>query len=108
MTSDQWDWWRRQLAGEYPETSPGDPKSGFYRDTFRKSNGTKKREKAHRYVAIWRDESGDVNCRVSEGYEPKHIDEIDELFSSVARDAISAEDYQMLAGVELEGWENVA
>ena len=99
--NDQYDWWRRQLAGEYPEVSPGDPKSGFYRESFYKSNGTKKREKAWRYIAIWRDESV-VNCRVSEGYEPKHLDEIDELFSWCCRNAITEDEYQLVTRQDLD------
>ena len=86
---DQWEWWNSALRGEKPETTPGTPHSGFYRD------GNK------RAVAIWND-GGTWFCTVTAGYCPRHLDEIDELFGFVCRKPISRAVY--MAHAEGLGW----
>ncbi|RJP45479.1 hypothetical protein C4587_00865 [Candidatus Parcubacteria bacterium] len=76
--SDIWEFWRRSLLGEKPETTPGTPHAGFYRD------------RSSRAVAIWKDGEQWV-CSVTSGYCPRHKDEIDELFGFVCRAPITRE-----------------
>lgn len=73
-----WSFWTRALAGEKPETTPGTPWPGFYRD------------RSTRAVAIWK-QDGAFQCVVTSGYCPKHQDEIDELFGFVCRSPITRE-----------------
>jgi hypothetical protein len=68
----------------------GNPQSGFYRD------GNK------RAVAIWRDENGALQWSVTAGYNPRHEDEIDEVFGFVLSKPISREIY--MAHAEGKGW----
>lgn len=79
---DQWHYWASALSGNIIEDliQRGNPQSGFYRD------------RSKRAIAIWRDETG-LRCQVSSGYEPRHTDEIDELFGFVCRSPISRELY---------------
>jgi hypothetical protein len=76
MSEAQWNFWLASMRGERPETTPGHPHSGFYRD------------RSSRAVAIWYE--GDVcRCEVTSGFRPRSIDEIDQVFSFVCRAPIS-------------------
>ncbi len=79
--SDQWRYWSAALQGDFIEEliAKGQPQSGFYRD------------RSKRAVAIWRDESGALQCLVTSGYQPRHDDEIDEIFGWVCRQPITRE-----------------
>lgn len=89
--SDEWDFWIEQLSGGAPETTPGRPHSGFYRDRYYAPTGDgKKREKRSRAVAIWQ-QDGEFICAVTAGYQPRHLDEIDALFSNCCRAPITRE-----------------
>jgi hypothetical protein len=78
-----WSWWKEALAGGTPETTPGHPHPGFYRDQHR------------RVVAIWytEEETPSLMCATSAGYVPTEPDEIDELFSRVCRTPITRDFY---------------
>jgi len=76
----QWLYWQNALKGVFMEDmiQRGQPQSGYYRD------------RSKRAVAIWRNpESGALLCLVTSGYEPRHADEIDELFGFVCRSPIT-------------------
>ena len=87
---DQWAFYHAQLHGETPETTPGTPHAGFFRD------GNK------RAVAIWRGDDGVWNCTATSGYVPRHLDEIDELFGFVCRHPITRSVYMNV--FEGKGW----
>lgn len=82
----EWTFWANALQGNFIESliQRGNPQSGFYRD------------RSARAVAIWR-EDGKLSCAVTGGYEPKHPDEIDELFGFVCRAPITRELYMHIA-----------
>lgn len=80
--SNEWTYWASAIKGEIIEDliQRGQPQSGFYRD------------RSQRAIAIWRDDTG-IRCQVTSGYEPRHADEIDELFGFVCRSPISRDLY---------------
>jgi len=80
--SNEWQYWATALKGEFIEDliQRGQPQSGFFRD------------RSKRAVAIWRDDTG-IRCQVTSGYEPRHADEIDELFGFICRTPITRELY---------------
>jgi hypothetical protein len=89
---DQWTFWAAMLCGEKRDDliQKGNPQSGFYRDGNRRA------------VAIWRDENNKLQWSVTAGYNPRHEDEIDELFGFVLGTPISREVY--MAHAEGKGW----
>lgn len=109
---DGWDFWRFQLAGGLPETTPGTPHSGFYllreRHKRRRQDGERKIgtmdmvKTYHWPCAIWLDETG-WHCVVTRvprdkmpGCETTHttrIERVDSTFSICCRDAITHDDY---------------
>jgi hypothetical protein len=95
--SGEWDFWIEQLGGGAPETTPGRPHSGFYRDRYYAPTGDgKKREKRSRAVAIWQ-QDGEFICTVTVGYQPRHLDEIDALFANCCRAPITRDLYMLIA-----------
>ena len=81
IDANDWTYWASALNGNFIEDliQRGNPQSGFYRD------------RSKRAVAIWRDDSGALLCSVTDGYCPRHADEIDELFGFVLRTPITRE-----------------
>jgi len=81
IDANDWTYWASALNGEFIEDliQRSQPQSGFYRD------------RSKRAVAIWRDETGTLLCSVTDGYCPRHADEIDELFGFVLRTPITRE-----------------
>jgi hypothetical protein len=75
----QWAYWMSALAGKPNRDliQRGNPQSGYYRD------------RAKRAVAIWRDNQGALKWAVTSGYNPKHPDELDELFGFVCNSPIT-------------------
>lgn len=81
---DEWAFWRESLAGGKPETTPGTPHSGFFRD------------KSKRAIAIWTED--DVwMCAATSGHAPRRQDEIDDMFGFVCRAPITRELYMTIA-----------
>ncbi len=89
MSQTDYDFWKAAIRGDRPETTPGTPHCGFYRDSNKRA------------VAIWR-EDGEYVCQVTSGYTPRHLDEIDGLFAFVCRTPITREVY--LAKQRGEPW----
>ncbi len=86
--SDTFDFWRAQMAGKNPPLPPravageaDPPQAGYYRTRDGRS------------VAFWLD-GEEWLCAVSSGYQPTKGDQMEELFGSVCRNAVSYEDYQ--------------
>lgn len=105
MSSD-YDFYFAQLdaqagKGKPPETTPGTPHAGFYRnrryvrdDSAPESDrGPKKRKLIHEPIAFWKD-NGVMFCARKIGRAPEQLDEIDELFSQCCRDAVTEEAYR--------------
>jgi len=86
---DHYAFWKSAMRGDRPETTPGTPHCGFYRDSNKRA------------VAIWK-EDGAFVCQVTSGYTPRHLDEIDELFGFVCRSPITRDVY--LAKQRGEPW----
>jgi hypothetical protein len=106
--TDPWQFWRDQIAGLEPETTPGTPHAGYYhlrrRITYPNphptAGGPRRKVKVyHDPVAIWRDETG-WNCLITrEEGGASHItnvDAIDNIFSRCCRDALTYEKYLTL------------
>jgi hypothetical protein len=89
MSQTDYDFWKASIRGDRPETTPGTPHCGFYRDSNKRA------------VAIWR-EDGEYVCQVTSGYTPRHLDEIDGLFGFVCRSPITRDVY--LAKQRGEPW----
>lgn len=86
--------------GKPPETTPGTPHAGFYRnrryvrdDSAADAPGPKKRKLIHEPIAFWK-EDGVMFCARKIGRAPERLDEIDELFSQCCRDAVTEEAYR--------------
>jgi hypothetical protein len=99
--SDQWDFWRAQLAGENPDFTPGNPESGFYKTRRRRTEyapvlGQRRNKVTVTFepVAIWRDENG-LNCVVGKQFITD-ADRVDEIFSYCLRNAIEHEEFERL------------
>jgi hypothetical protein len=92
MSNDQWQFWRDQLAGKNPETTPGHPHTGIYRQKTSKKGQNGERIPVDRSVYIWW-QDGKCFCLVSDGFCPKVPDEIDELFARVCRNAVTKAQY---------------
>ncbi len=86
-----------QLAGEKPETTPGNPQAGFYRRSYHASTGEKRREKRWEAIAIWYEDGSPVCERQAFDGSRMKPDEIDELFSQCCRDAIPEDVYRTVA-----------
>lgn len=85
-----WDFWASAMAGEKPETTPGTPHQGFYRN---------KRDA----IAIWQsDDTGEWLCLLNGKQFSRPIDEIDALFARCCRTPISHEVY--LEAVSSGNW----
>lgn len=102
--SDEWNFWREQLVGNNPETTPGTPHAGYYvnrnRQTYRNPNPGpgKPRHKVrtvYEPVAIWKDETGWLCLIHGEAgvRELSDTDAIDNVFSYVCRTAIPHDEY---------------
>lgn len=103
--ADDFTFWRAQLAGKNPETTPGTPHSGYYRSRRWVSDkaNTGKRVAIYEPVAIWKE--GDKFCCLIGTRDLSKLpdDEIDnDVFAGCCRDAISYETYQ--AALNGEGW----
>lgn len=92
---DAYQFWRDQLKGLEPETTPGTPHAGFYRGG---SSGAKyKRKVPLSVVAIWQDETDEWIARTDrKGAAPVvqrgcNVDEF--VFPRVCRNAISRDEY---------------
>lgn len=103
--SDEWRFWKAQLAGETPETTPGTPHSGFFilrrrytrhnDDPGRKPGDPRKKvTTVHLPVAIWFDGGWHAVIGKEEYY--RYIDMIDDVFSRSCRNAISYDEYERL------------
>ena len=103
--SDLWQFWRDEIAGLNPETTPGTPHAGYYlarrRESFPNPNpgvGQPRRKVVtyHDPVAIWHDESG-WHCLITrEGSTPVYLTDVeqtDQLFSRCCREAITYSKY---------------
>lgn len=117
--TDEWTFWREQLAGREPETTPGTPHAGYYinrnRQTYRNPNPRpgeprNKIDMTYEPCAIWKDETG-WHCLIhgkKAEREYSDTDTIDEIFSRVCRMAIPYDEYQQRAAEMMENYlENV-
>ena len=99
MSYDPYAFWRAQLAGENPETTPGTPHAGYY--TSGSAGTAYKRERPVDFIAIWQDDDGEWVARTDQANGEVRITTgwaVDEfVFSRCCRNAIEYEDY--LAGV---------
>lgn len=103
VTADIWQFWRDQLDGLEPETTPGTPHAGYYilrrrlKTPNPKPGPGKPRNKVtetHLPVAIWQDD-GRWIAFVGRNEEYTDADYIDErIFSVACRRAITFEEYQ--------------
>lgn len=98
--SNDFQYWRDQLAGKQPETRlPAQPEAGYYRakrgDAAYKAALKSGEAKGVGWnaIAIWR-EGDNWLCTKQFGRDPEHHDEICELFASICRNAITYEVYQ--------------
>jgi hypothetical protein len=101
--TDDFSFWRAQLAGQNPDFTPGQPESGFYKTRRRKTEyapvlGQRRNKVTVTFepVAIWRDDAG-LHCVMGAHPNQQHItdaDRIDECFSYCCRSAISHEEYE--------------
>jgi hypothetical protein len=105
---DQLNWYYDQLAGLEPETTPGEPKAGFYllrrrivrpnRDPNRRPGDARNKvTTVHVPVEIWHD--GGWNMKIThDGAEEywRDPDFIDEQFSRCCRNAITRTEYERL------------
>ena len=104
---DRWQFWRGQIAGLNPETTPGTPHCGYFLARRRESApnpsprvGEPRRKVAtfHDPVAIWFDESG-WHCLITREDGARHftdIDAIDNVFSRCCREALPYTEYLKL------------
>lgn len=93
--TDAYHFWRSQLAGENPDTTPGTPHAGFY--TSGSAGASYKRERPTDYIAIWQDEDGDWIARTDQSNGQVKFNrgwQVDEfVFPRCCRNAISYEEY---------------
>jgi hypothetical protein len=103
--SEEWRFWKAQLAGETPETTPGTPHAGFYilrrrhtrenDDPNRKPGDPRKKVTTEDLpVAIWLDGSWHMVIGKEEYY--RDVDRIDDTFSRCCRNAIDHETYERM------------
>lgn len=103
--SAEWNFWREQLAGGAPETTPGTPHAGFFllrRRHTRPNNDPNRKPGDPRNkvttemspVAIWHDDGWHMVIGREEYY--RDVDRIDETFSRCCRAAITHEEYERL------------
>jgi len=101
---DGYEFWRGQLAGLMPEVTKGQPQAGYYRNRYTSQYGDrkklvetgdeKKREVAWEAIAFWWEDDALLCARSKFGDGSKmQADEIDELFGSCCRYAVSYEAY---------------
>jgi len=102
--SDEWTFWREQLVGAEPKTTPGTPHAGYYinrnRQTYRNPEPGvgKPRHKVnltYEPCAIWKDETG-WHCLIhgKEGTRyTQDVEQIDYIFSRVCRTAVPHDEY---------------
>lgn len=105
--TDLWAFWMAELAGKAPETTPGTPHAGFYANDWRQSfpnpnptvGGPRRKIRIIPGVsAIWF-ENGEWLCRTDTPETVSLVsgtDNVDGIFSRVARKAISYDRYQEL------------
>ena len=90
--ADAWDFWKRSLAGECPETTPGTPHHGFYIvKRYVSIPGGAKRVLTDFPVAIWQ-EDGAWFAQVHDllgAFNTSQIDEVDDIFASCCRSPIT-------------------
>lgn len=87
--TDQYDFWRRRLAGEIVPIHDGEPQAGFYRLTNR--NGE------HHPVAYWFGQDGTLRCRIGGKDVARQI--ADERWPWASKNPITHETYQaVIAG----------
>lgn len=96
---DPWDFWRRSLAGEKPETTPGQPHSGFFiLKQYFSLPFAAKRVLCDCPVAIWL--VGDQWTAVTDDFRNRWIEErlelVDDIFARVARAPITKERYDTM------------
>lgn len=101
---DGYEFWRAQLNGEKPETTPGTPHAGFYLNPWRESypnpsptvGGPRRKVRIIPGVsAIWKD-GDNWFCRTDTPEIVKLVegqDAVDDIFSRVCRNAIPHEKY---------------
>jgi hypothetical protein len=103
--ADPWSFWRDQLNGYEPPTSPGKPHAGFFLLRERKRTPVEKQEIGgsrwnvktnHWPCAIWQDDDG-WHCVITKQEATSHLTDlsaIDEgIFSRCCRAAIRHDDY---------------
>lgn len=103
--TDAWAFWRAQLEGEQPETTPGTPHAGFFihRRRWTRDNDDQNRKpgdprkkvtKEDLPVAIWFDAGWHMVIGKEEYY--RDVEKIDETFSMCCRNAITHDEYERL------------
>lgn len=106
--TDAWQFWRDQLAGKSPETTPGTPHAGYFTSAHYVSLPyAKKRTLVESPVAIWCDDSEwrAVEHGLMHGITLTRADDIDELFGRVCRSAITYETYTEMVAT-IDQWRN--
>lgn len=94
--TDHWSFWREQLSGKAPETTPGCPHAGYFvAKEYVAIPGGAKRVLVDFPCAIWRE--GDAwNAlidKLNSQFALTKLDEVDELFGRCCRNAITYERY---------------
>jgi hypothetical protein len=92
--SDHYAFWRSQLAGEHPETTPGEPHAGFFKGGS--SGSAYKRAIPETFIAIWQEDGEWIARTDRHGAEPVFhrgwkVDEF--VFPRCCRNAIEYSDY---------------
>jgi hypothetical protein len=102
---DPFNWWADELAGLNPETTPGEPKAGFYllrrrivrpnRDQNRRPGDSRNKVETKMIpVAIWFEDGWHMLIGKDEYSE--NVEFIDEQFSRMCRNAITETEYKRL------------
>ena len=106
IVDDEWRFWRAQLAGETPETTPGIPHTGYFllrrRLTFEREHvevgGPRKRVETHDLpLAIWR-ENGQWRALIGSDERLDDVDRIDMEFSRACRKPLTYDEWRELMG----------
>ena len=106
--TDEWTFWREQLAGREPETTPGTPHFGYFlAKEYITIPGGAKRVLTDIPVAIWHDDDEwrALIARPIRDHAMTGTDRVDELFARCCRDAIQFDEYSNRLR-QIEAWRN--
>lgn len=106
--SDEWTFWREQLAGLNPETTPGTPQFGYFvAKEYVSIPGGAKRVLTDTPVAIWSigDEWHALITKPTREFAVYGKDNVDEIFARCCRNAIAFDEYKKSLA-QIGAWRN--